>query len=148
MIILRNKQFTQWDETDRLKAMKDSDILAEKSRSTTSAGSMIRSGVAGAALGGLTAGGVGAALALRGGTAAAGVGGKLAAAGAGARPAGLAGAAVGAGIGATISWLKNRKKNEENRFYNQRLAYAKRQALRRERKDWKTNMTQRDGYTY
>lgn len=146
MIILRNKQFTQWDETDRLKAMKDSDILAEKSRSTTSAGSMIRSGVAGAALGGLTAGGVGAAMALRGGTAAAG--GRLAAATAGARPAALAGAAVGAGIGATVSWLKNRKKNNENRFYNQRLAYAQRQALRRERKDWKTNMTQRDGYTY
>jgi len=135
MIILRTKQFTKWDETDHLKAMKDSDILAEKKRDTTSAGSMIRSGVAGASIGaGISAGGALAAKAL---------GYKV-----GARRAGLAGAAIGAGIGATASWLKNRKKNNENRFYNQRLAYAQRQALRRERKDWKVGMTQRDGYSY
>lgn len=138
MIILRTKQFTKWDETDHLKAMKDSDILAEKKRDTTSAGSMIRSGLAGASIGA----GIGAA--------GAGVGKVL---GFAKKPARLGraaavGAAVGAGIGATASWLKNRKKNNENRFYNQRLAYAQRQALRRERKDWKVGMTQRDGYSY
>ena len=58
--------------------------------------------------------------------------------------AAIGGAVLGAGIG----YLKNRKEAKENRFYNQRLEYAQRQAIRREKKDWKTNMTQREGYSY
>ena len=134
MILIR-KNFTQWDETDRLKGMKDSDILAEKKRSTAATGSMIRSGLAGASLGGLT------------GTVSGFISGKgkrIATAG----KVGRTGAVLGAGVGASLTYLKNRKKMDENRFYNNRLDYAQRQALRRERKDWKINMTQRDGYSY
>ena len=56
--------------------------------------------------------------------------------------------AGGALIGAGIAYSKGRKQAEENEFYNKRLQYAQKQALRREKKDWKTNMTQRDGYSY
>lgn len=157
MILLRNKLFTMWDETDRLKAMKDSDILAEKKRDTTSAGSMVRSGLVGAGIGaGIGVVGTGVSKVIPEIGKAAGKGSWVSNVGRVIEPikkaklgrAAAVGAAVGAGIGATASWLRNRKKNNENRFYNQRLAYAQRQALRRERKDWKTNMTQRDGYTY
>mgnify|MGYP000096001131 CR=1 FL=1 len=45
--------------------------------------------------------------------------------------------------------LRNRNKQaENNEWYNKRLNYAQRQARRREKQDWKTNMTQRDGYSY
>ena len=40
------------------------------------------------------------------------------------------------------------KKRKDRTFYNDRLEYAQRQARRREKKDWKENMTQREGYTY
>ena len=40
------------------------------------------------------------------------------------------------------------KADKENKFYNNRLEYAQRQALRREHADWKANMTQREGYSY
>ena len=36
MIKFKQKIYTQWDQTDQLKQMKDSDILAEKKRSNTS----------------------------------------------------------------------------------------------------------------
>ena len=45
--------------------------------------------------------------------------------------------------------LRNRnKKAEDNEWYNKRLNYAQRQARRREKTDRRTNMTQRDGYSY
>ena len=40
------------------------------------------------------------------------------------------------------------KEQADNEFYNRRLEYAQRQAKRREKADWKSNMTQRDGYSY
>ena len=61
---------------------------------------------------------------------------------------GKIGATVGAIGAAASAYKKASEKAAENNFYNQRLDYAKRQALRRERKDWRTNMTQRDGYSY
>lgn len=134
-MILFRKYFTQWDETDQLKGMKDSDILAEKKRSTSSLGPMVGSGLVGASIGGIT-GAVSGAISGRGA--------RIATAGKVAKK----GAILGAGIGAATAYLRNKKKADENRFYNQRLEYAQRQALRRERKDWKTNMTQRDGYSY
>ena len=36
MVKFKQKVYTQWDQTDRLKQMKDSDILSEKKRSNTS----------------------------------------------------------------------------------------------------------------
>ena len=63
MIILRNKDFseyqkgvTKYDRTDRFKAMKDSDILAEKKRSN--AGSYVKTGKA-AVAGGVVGSAVG-----------------------------------------------------------------------------------------
>lgn len=141
---MKRKLYTQWDETDNLKRMKDSDILAEKER-TVGYGSTVKAAAGGAAAG-LGAG------AIIGGTKGLvkptqGMS-RLASAGKGLKGGALAGVAIGGTIAAAIAHNKNKKQQEENQFYNQRLAYAKRQALRRERKDWKTNMTQRDGYSY
>lgn len=130
----RQKQYTQWDETDTLKGMTDANILAEKKRKDPSR-------IAGAVRSGAIGGTIGA------------VGGALL----GARKGGLAGAIKGAKFGGTLGagagmvhggLIKGQAQRNENAFYNDRLQYAQRQALRRERKDWKTNMTQRDGYTY
>lgn len=146
-VTIKRKQFTRWDETDNLKKMKDSDILAEKKKQTTNWGSAVRSGLTGAAIGsavGLTGGAastVAAAVKNRSLSGALGAAKNI-------RKLGTAGALAGAGIGAGVSLLRGRKQANENAFYNQRLEYAQNQARRRERKDWKTNMTQRDGYSY
>jgi len=129
MIILRQKGFTKYDETDQLKKMKDSDILAEKKKKNNY-GRTVTSGLNGAALGA----GIGA------------VAGKLAKKGAG-RGAAI-GAAAGAGLGAAVNLAAGSKKRRENREYNDRLEYAQRQARRRESADWKSNNTTREGYTY
>ena len=140
MIILRNKDFseyqkgvTKYDRTDRFKAMKDSDILAEKRRSN--AGSYVKTGKA-AVAGGVVGSAVGA---IAGGIATKSLKGAKAGAKAG---AGLGAATAGAGkLAAT------HKEREQNRFVNRRLKEAKTQATRREAKDWKTNNTGREGYT-
>ena len=136
--ILKRKSFTKYDETDNLKRLKDSDILAEKKKKTTNYGNIASSAVIGAGVGGLAGGAAGL---LKGGK-------GLAARGKAAKLLGKNGAYIGAGIGAGISYVAGRKKAKENKEYNNRLKYAQRQALRRERKDWVTNMTQRDGYSY
>lgn len=135
MYLLKRKFFTKYDETDNLKRLKDSDILAEKKKKTTDYGRIAGSTVAGAGLGAAAGGALGLASRLRG----KGIGGRSGAA---------LGAIGGAALGSSISYLAGRKKARENKEYNSRLKYAQRQALRRERKDWVTNMTQRDGYTY
>lgn len=129
MIILRQKVYTKYDETDHLKKMKDSDILAEKKKKNNY-GRTVTSGLNGAALGA----GIGA------------VAGKLAKKKVG--KAAIIGAAAGAGLGAATNLAVNSKKRRENREYNERLEYAQRQAKRREGADWKSNNTQREGYTY
>lgn len=116
--------------------MKDSDILAENKKKTTDFGSIGGSAVTGAVVGS----GAGA---IAGGVARAG-GSVLK----GAKIGAGKGALVGAGVAAAAQYLKGRKQAKDNKFYNDRLAYAKRQAARRERKDWKGNMTNRDGYSY
>jgi hypothetical protein len=136
------KEFTKWDETDNLKRAKDSDILAEEKKKTPGMGTPIMAGVSGALTGaavGATAGGL-SGIARRGGSFKRG----LAKAGKFGKYGAFAGGAI-AGFGA----LKKRNKEKEDvQFYNNRLAYAKRQAERRERKDWKQNMTGREGYSY
>lgn len=123
------KEFTRWDDTDQLKKMKDSDILAERKKKGT-LGNTLAHGVVGAGLGASIGAGVGKAL-KRGGL-----------------KGGIAGAAAGAAFGTAIGALRNHKKQSDINHYNDRLAYAKRQALRRESSDWTTNHTNREGYTY
>lgn len=141
MIILRDKNFTLYDETDNLKRLKDSDILAEKKRPTHNLGQVATAGVTGAiagGLGGAVVGSVGKAIK---GRTVNGMGKNFIS-------GGKTGMLLGAGLAAGATYLKGRKQVNENAAYNKRLKYAQSQALRRERKDWKTNMTQRDGYSY
>lgn len=133
---LRRKTFTQYDDTDNLKRMKDSDILAEKLKKPTTDGTAVATGaLAGAGL-------VGAGGLVRGFVK--GKGARFATAG----RMGRRGALIGAAIGGGAMLYKRGKEKKENQFYNRRLEYAQRQAVRREKADWKANMTQRDGYSY
>lgn len=127
--ILKRKTFTKYDETDAIKRMKDSDILAEEEKKAPSFRPVLRD----------------TALGIAGGAA---LGGAL-----GARKNNLKGGAkTGAILGGLVmgaAGLRKRNHEEDDRdFYNDRLRYAKRHAKRRERIDWKSNMTQRDGYSY
>ena len=127
MIILRTKSFTKYDDTDNLKRMKDSDILAEQKKEVPSyASTVLPKAAAGAAIGaaGWAAGGKG----LKNGA--------------------IGGAILGAAALGISAANKRQKEREANQFYNDRLEYAQKQAKRREKVDWKQNMTQREGYSY
>ena len=138
--IFKRKTFTRWDDTDNLKRMKDSDILAEKKRKTTNYGSIAGTAAVGTAAGA----GVGAVAGMFGGRGSS----WLARRGNGILRGGKTGAVLG-GLGAGyLAYRKGKKTADDNRHYNERLEYAQRQALRRERKDWKNNMTNREGYSY
>lgn len=129
--ILKRKTFTLYDDTDRLKQMKDSDILAEQKKTGPSLVQLVPVVAGGAAVGGLAFG-------IR--KAAGGKGGTLRSAKKGALLGGLA-------LGAYALHKRNKELKEVN-AYNDRLAYAQRQAKRREKADWSANMTQRQGYSY
>ena len=131
MIKFRQKQYTQWDETDQLKKMRDSDILAEQKRKNPS---RISGGLKGGAIGGTLGAIAGGIAGIKKGNI---VGGM--------KKGAMAGTAIG---GVTGGMFIGNKQRSENNFYNNRLEYAQRQALRREKKDWKNNMTNREGYTY
>lgn len=139
--ILNRKFFSRWDETDNLKRMKDSDILAEKKRKTAFAGPTLRSATTGAAV-------LGTAGSILGAVAGKGTGNwarrRLSGFAGGAKTGAILGA-IGGGL---YAQAQRKKEAEDNAFYNKRLAYAQKQAKRREKADWKTNMTQRDGYSY
>lgn len=133
---LKRKNFTKYDETDALKRMKDSDILAEKPKTSSSKpviGTALSAGLGGAALGGLS-----------GAFGKKANGSLLSRMGKG----GKKGALIGAGIGLAVGLSRKSKKDDANDFFNRRLEYAQRQAKRREKKDWKDNMTNREGYSY
>ena len=132
MIKFRQKVYTQWDETDRLKQMKDSDILAEKKRSNSSLNMQTLKNTALGAGAGVVAGGLKGAMSKKG-TFAGGA---------------KKGAIVGGLIAGVTTAIANSKKKQENQFYNDRLEQAQRHALRRERADWKNNITNREGYSY
>ena len=141
------KRFTRWDQTDQLKASKDSDILAAQAKPLVDArGIALDAATGAAALGSL--GAVSGFLGGASGKMAHPISKALPSGLKNAKGAGIAGAVVGTGLGAGISYLKGRKQSQDNAFYNKRLNQAKKYALRRERKDWRTNMTQRDGYSY
>lgn len=144
--ISSSRLFSKYDDTDALKRMKDSDILAEKKKQpSTKRGTVLAGTIAGAGLGMAggsllhAASGKYKGLGFRRGMQHAGrrlkVGGKY-------------GALIGAGIGLAALSGKRTKEKIDNEFYNDRLEYAQRQARRREKADWKGNMTTRDGYSY
>lgn len=138
---LKRKTFTKYDDTDNLKRMKDSDILAEKKREPqTKSSHLAAAGLAG----GLAGGAIGSAVGIAKGN------GSVFKASRWAKvpKAGKAGLLIGAGIGVASAMSKRSKEKAENSWYNDRLEYAQRQARRREKADWKANMTQRDGYSY
>lgn len=146
---LKRKNYTVWDDTDNLKRMKDADILAEKKK-TNSYAPIVKQAATGAAAG-LGAGvvlGATKGLFKPGVNAAGRQVSRLSAMGRGAAKFGKAGAMIGGLTAGVMAYNKGSKQAKDNEFYNQRLEYAKRQALRRERADWKTNMTQREGYSY
>lgn len=147
--VYRIKRFAQfnYDETDALKRMKDSEILSEQQKQKPGYGGVARA-VGSAAIAGGAAG-----LALGAGShifknrkagvdaMANGLGKKMGKWG----KWGAIGAAAVAGANA----LSKRSEEVENvNKYNNRLNYAQRKAASRERADWKANMTQRDGYSY
>lgn len=136
--IIKRKTFSKYDDTDNLKRMKDSDILAEKPKTPETTTSHLAAATLG---GGLVGGALGAAGKF---VAKSSKGARFAKAGKG----GKFGALVGAGIGLAAMASKRSQEKANNEFYNDRLRYAQRQAQRRERRDWKANMTQRDGYSY
>lgn len=130
---IKRKLYTRYDDTDNLKRMKDSDILAEQKKEAPGYGDVVSKTAGGAIVGGLAAG-------IAGGLKSKSL--------AGASKYGKLGA-MGVGLGAGLMALNKRDKEAADRnFYNKRLAYAQKQAKRREKIDWKSNMTQRDGYSY
>lgn len=137
-MIVKRKLYTKYDDTDNLKRMKDSDILAEKPKEAPGFGGIATGAASGAVLGG-TVGAIGGAFGKRkpGQT----FFGKM---GRGAKKGAIAGGLIAGGI----AMYNRNKQKKENEWYNDRLEYAQRHARRREKKDWKTNMTQRDGYSY
>lgn len=139
-MIIKRKLYTVYDDTDNLKRMKDSDIIAEKPRKSSVTPMM----VAGSTISGLAAGGASGAIIgaftknKKPGSSflsKMGRGGKK-------------GAILGGLAAGGLALMNKNKQDKENQFYNDRLEYAKRHALRRERADWKQNMTQRQGYSY
>lgn len=148
MYILRRKLYTLYDDTDSLKRMKDSDILAEEKRKNPGFGGPLLATATGAAVGagvGGVAGGLAKGLStpkIMGNGAAVKRGLR------GLKSGGKVGALIGSTIGGLSALNKRRGQVTENNAYNKRLGYAQNQAMRRERADWKNNMTQRDGYSY
>ena len=124
MVKFKEKSYSNqlnYDETDSLKRMKDSDILSQQKKTN---GNLNMKVAKNTAIAGVVGAGVG----------------KLAG-----RPGlGLAAGLVTSGI----TLAKQKKQREQNEFYNDRLEYAQRQAQRREHKDFRDNMTFREGYTY
>ena len=171
-VAVSEKSFTKYDQTDQLKGMTDSDILAEQKRQTSSMslGKSMAGAGAGAIAGGLIgkklgAGGTGAAIGaavggLAGmdgqtrektgiGTALGSVAGGLLSmkAGRGFKSGALVGGALGGTAGMMTGIASGHKQNSENQFFNDRLEYAQAKAKRREKADWKNNMNNREGYT-
>lgn len=131
MIKFREKQYTVYDQTDQLKQMKDSDIIAQKKKSNWGLrGQNLHDTAMGVGIGA----GIGSVI---------GTFGKK-----GIWKGGKYGAILGGTIAGGISLAQTRQQKKDNNFYNDRLDFAKRHALRRERADWRNNNLNREGYTY
>lgn len=143
--ILKRKIYTVYDDTDQLKKMKDADILAEKEKSVNYL-PVATKAATGAAVG---AAGLGLATGAHGLLRNGGKWGfSLNRAGQGLAKGLKIGGIAGAAVAGGLALHKKNQEQEEATQYNNRLRYAQRQAKRREKTDWKTNMTTRDGYSY
>lgn len=134
---LKRKLYTVYDETDQLKRMKDADILAEDEKKTRMFPAIAKT-AAGAGTGAVAGSIIGL------------ISGLLSKKGAmkGMAHGATMGGIIGGGITGVPAFKKVSEEKEENSNYNRRLAYAKKYARRREKEDWKRNMTTRDGYSY
>lgn len=139
--ILKRRSYSIYDETDSLKKMKDSDLLAEGKKSNPGYGQVAQAAATGAVAGG-------SALAVAGGLKNALGGGGFSGAWKGIKKGGSIGALVGGTVAGVMAAHKRNKQSEDVNFYNKRLDYAQKQAKRREKIDWKNNMTLREGYSY
>jgi hypothetical protein len=149
MLILRDRNYSEYqpgvtgfDRTDNIKRMKDSDIIAEKKRSNAkSYKSVAKHTAVGAGVGATIGAGTAAVMGFKKG----GLRGAMKHVKLGAG----AGAAIGGTLAGGARAAATHNEREQNRFVNRRLGEAKRQAYRRENRDWKTNNTSgREGYTY
>lgn len=131
---------TKYDRTDSIKASKDSDILAMKKKKDGTYLKSAKAGVAGAAVGGTVGAIAGAAGNLKKG--------NLLGAVRGAKRGAKAGAVVGGAVAGAGTLAATHKTRTETRFVNNRIEEAKKNAQRREAKDWHNNSTNREGYTY
>lgn len=134
--------YRDYDETDELKRMRDSDILdAQYKQPETSYRKIIGDGIGGALLG-TTAGFVLDRINNSKN------GGKFFDMSTmnktGMKNAALLGTVGGLGLGIH----KRRREARKHDFYNTRLRYAKARARRREKADFDANMNKRDGYSY
>lgn len=146
MIVLRKKTYSVYDETDNLKRMRDADILAEeKKKAPGFASTVLPKAAAGAAVGAAGLGLAGGALKAVSKSAA---GARGAAFLKGGKTSAIGGAIAGAVLLGGKALKDRSKEKEANQFYNDRLEYAQKRAKRREKNDWKQNMTQREGYSY
>ena len=138
MKIIRYKTFSKYDETDRIKKMKDSDILAEEYRETPKVGlkEATRDLATGAIVGSL----IGKVNELSGN--------RLGLSSTDWREAGKKGAILGGLYSIAKDLYRKHKYGEEVEFYNKRLRQAKKNARRREKSDWLNNTLNREGYTY
>ena len=142
MIQFKEKQYSNqlnydYGETDSLRQMKDSDILSQQKKTNSGLNGEVAKNA-------LIAGAAGVGLGKLGSVVGGRVGKTASAIGKFSGKRGLVAGAVAAGL-TLASQKKQRKQNE---FYNDRLDYAKRQAVKRERADFRNNMTFREGYTY
>lgn len=137
MVIFKRKVFTKYDDTDALKQMKDSDILAQEKKKAPGYGGVAAAAATGATVGAAT-GSIMNAFRKKPGTT---IGGRM-------MKGGKYGALAGGIAMGLMAANKREKEAKDASFYNKRLNFAQRQARRREKKDWNTNMTQRQGYTY
>ena len=131
---------TKYDRTDRIKAMKDADILAMKKKKDGTYLKSAKAGVAGAAVGGTVGAIAGAAGNLKKG--------NLLGAVKNAKRGAKAGAGIGAAVAGAGTLAATHNTRTETRFVNNRIEEAKKNAQRREAKDWHNNSTNREGYTY
>lgn len=126
---------SRYDMTDRLKDMKDNDILAEQARSNSSSYKKVASQTGIGAGIGATLGAIGAGI------------GKMKGKNVSIKGAMKTGALLGGTVGGSAAYLNTSKQRSDNNFYNNRLQYMQQQSKRREMNDWKNNAVNRVEYT-
>lgn len=138
MKIIRYKTFSKYDSTDRIKKMKDSDILAEEYKKTpgVTAKEVTKDLVSGAVLGAL----LGKANEISGN--------KIKGLGTDWRKTARKGILAAGAYDLAKDLYRKHRDGEKVEFYNKRLRQAKKNAKRREESDWLNNTLNRDGYTY